>query len=170
MIEMKSGVEVLLGLGSNVGDPGRQLVAAVDALGAVLTVTATSSVYRTEPVGFAGQPDFLNLVVVGRTALEPEALLDATQEVERVMGRVRTFRNAPRPIDIDVLAYGARIIRSERLTVPHPALAERAFVLVPLAEVAPGWRHPELGKTARELLAAGASGRVERVGALSLFR
>ncbi|HYW08828.1 MAG TPA: 2-amino-4-hydroxy-6-hydroxymethyldihydropteridine diphosphokinase [Longimicrobium sp.] len=170
MIEGPPGVEVLLGLGGNVGDPARQIAAAIDELGAVVTVTALSSVYRTEPVGFAGQPDFLNLVLVGRTTLEPEALLDATQEVERAMGRVRTFRNAPRPIDIDVLAYGERIIRTARLTVPHPALPERAFVLVPLAEAAPGWRHPGLGSTARELLAAGMAGRVERVGALSLFR
>jgi 2-amino-4-hydroxy-6-hydroxymethyldihydropteridine diphosphokinase len=170
MTEAPPGVEVLLGLGGNVGDPGRQLVAAVDALGAVLTVTALSSVYRTAPVGFAEQPDFLNLVLVGRTALEPEALLDAAQGVERAMGRVRTFRNAPRPIDIDVLAYGERIVRAARLTVPHPALHERAFVLVPLAEAAPAWRHPLLRSTARELLAAGAPGRVERVGTLSLFR
>lgn len=159
--------EVLLGLGANVGDPLRQLAAAVDALRAFVADVEVSSVYRTEPVGYADQPDFHNLVVRGRTGLAPEALLERVLGVEREMGRERTFRNAPRLIDVDVLAYGGRVMETERLTVPHPGIPTRGFVLHPLAEVAPGWVHPVLGKTARELLeSAPGLERVERIGPL----
>jgi 2-amino-4-hydroxy-6-hydroxymethyldihydropteridine diphosphokinase len=162
---------VLLGLGANQGDAWAQLAGAVRRLEEVVRVDAVSSVYRTEPVGFRDQPDFLNLVVDARCALPPEALLDAAQAVEAAMGRVRTFRNAPRPIDVDVLAYGGRVIRTERLAVPHPAMAERAFVLHPLAEVAPEWWHPVLRCTARELLLRHADkARVERLGPLAARR
>ena len=158
---------VLLGLGSNQGDPLRRLAEAVRRLERLLVVERVSSVYRTEPVGFTEQPDFLNLVVMARTGLEPAALLDAMLEVEGEMGRSRTFRNAPRVIDIDVLAYEGRVQGTARLTLPHPELARRGFVLHPLAEVAPEWRHPLLGATARELLLrAGKLERVERVGVL----
>jgi 2-amino-4-hydroxy-6-hydroxymethyldihydropteridine diphosphokinase len=159
--------DILLGLGANVGDPLRQLAAAVDALRAFVADLEVSSVYRTEPVGYADQPDFHNIVVRGRTDLAPEALLERVLGVEREMGRERTFRNAPRLIDVDVLAYGDRVITTERLTVPHPGIPTRGFVLHPLAEVAPGWVHPVLGKTARELLeSASALERVERIGPL----
>lgn len=162
-----AAVEVLLGLGANVGDPLRQIAAAVKALRGFVADIEVSSVYRTEPVGFAEQPDFHNLVVRGRTTLGAEALLDRVLEVEREMGRERTFRNAPRVIDIDLLAYGEAIVDTPRLVLPHPGIPTRGFVLHPLAEVAPAWRHPASGKTARELLeAASTLERVERIGPL----
>lgn len=162
-----AAAEVLLGLGANVGDPPAQLAAAVNALRGFVDDLEASSLYRTEPVGFRAQPDFHNLVVRGRTALPPEALLERVLEVERTLGRERTFRNAPRVIDIDVLAYGDEVIDLPFLTLPHPGIPTRGFVLHPLAEVAPDWRHPVLGRTARELLdEASALERVERVGPL----
>jgi 2-amino-4-hydroxy-6-hydroxymethyldihydropteridine diphosphokinase len=161
------GGEVLLGLGANEGDPVAQLAKAVEALSSVVRIGAVSSVYRSEPVGFAAQPDFYNVVVRGWTALEPPALLREAQRVEEALGRRRTFRDAPRTIDVDLLAYGDRVMRTDDLTLPHPRLHLRGFVLHPLAEVAPEWPHPVLLKTARELLSdAAALERVERVGAL----
>jgi 2-amino-4-hydroxy-6-hydroxymethyldihydropteridine diphosphokinase len=160
--------EVFLGLGANVGDPLQQLGVAVDALRGFIQDLAVSSVYRTEPVGYAEQPDFLNVVVRGWTTLDAEALLDRVQGVEREMGRERTFRNAPRVIDIDLLAYGDAVLDTPRLTLPHPGIPNRGFVLHPLAEIAPAWRHPVLGKTARELLdAASRLERVQRIGPLA---
>ncbi|HEX6371675.1 MAG TPA: 2-amino-4-hydroxy-6-hydroxymethyldihydropteridine diphosphokinase [Longimicrobium sp.] len=162
-----AGGEVLLGLGANQGDPAAQLAGAVQALSRVVRIDAVSSLYRSEPVGFREQPDFYNLVVRGWTALEPPALLRAAQAVEEALGRRRTFRDAPRTIDIDLLAYGARVMRTADLTLPHPRLHLRGFVLHPLAEVAPEWLHPVLIRTARELLSTAAGlERVERVGAL----
>lgn len=159
------GEEVLLGLGANLGEPAEQLARAVEMLEAHVGVHRLSSLYRSEPVGHADQPDFHNLVVVGRTRLPPMELLRAAQEIEEVLGRRRSFRNAPRTIDIDLLAYGDRVMRTLALTLPHPRLHLRGFVLHPLAEVAPEWRHPVLGRTARELLAqAGALERVQPVG------
>lgn len=158
---------VVLGLGANLGDPVAQLARAVGRLREVVALDEVSPVYRTEPVGFREQPDFYNLVAVGRTALSPAALLEAMQEIERAMGRVRTFRNAPRPVDVDLLDHGGRVLRTPSLVLPHPGIPVRGFVLHPLAEVAPEWRHPVLGSTARELLLAAPSlERVERWGPL----
>lgn len=169
---MSSGAErVVLGLGANLGRPVEQLAAAVAALAGAVEVESLSSVYRTEPLGNPDQPDFYNLVAMGSTTLAPRALLAATQAVEAELGRVRSFRNAPRAIDIDILAYGDRRIDTPELVVPHPRVATRGFVLYPLAEAAPEWRHPVLLKTARELLeSAGHLERVERLGALPSFR
>lgn len=162
-----AGQEVLLGLGANQGEPVAQLSRAVQALSRVVRVGGVSSVYRSEPVGFAEQPDFCNVVVRGWTRLEPLALLAAAREVEEALGRRRSFANAPRTMDVDLLAYGDRVMRTEALTLPHPRLHLRGFVLHPLMEVAPEWRHPVLLRTARELLSSADSlERVERVGAL----
>lgn len=159
--------EVLLGLGANLGDPVAQLGKAVRALAEVMRIGVVSSVYRSEPVGYAAQPDFYNVVMGGWTALEPRELLRAARAVEENLGRRRTFANAPRTIDIDLLAYGDWVMRTANLTLPHPRLHLRGFVLHPLAEVAPEWVHPVLRRTARELLSqANSLERVERVGAL----
>jgi 2-amino-4-hydroxy-6-hydroxymethyldihydropteridine diphosphokinase len=159
--------EVLLGLGANIGDPLAQLVGAVRRLSAYVWVAAVSSVWRSEPVGYANQPDFLNVVVRGWTAMEPVELLHLAQRMEAEMGRERSFANAPRTLDIDLLAYGDVVMRTDELTLPHPRLHLRGFVLHPLVEVVPDWPHPVLHRTARELLASATElERVARIGAL----
>lgn len=155
-----------LGLGSNVGRRARMIAAALDALGATagLELIATSSVYETEPVGVTDQPDFLNVVARFDCALGPEALLDAIQGVEKRLKRTRTKRWGPRTIDIDLLLLGDLRVETERLTVPHPELTNRQFVLVPLAELAPEILLPG-GRTAAELATPGIDA-VRRLGAL----
>jgi 2-amino-4-hydroxy-6-hydroxymethyldihydropteridine diphosphokinase len=156
---------VLLGLGANVDDPAARVAEAVARLGREMEIVAVSSLYRTEPVGYADQPDFLNAVVHARTGRTPEETLALCLSIEREMGRVRTFRNAPRRIDVDLLAHGRVVCGTEALVLPHPRMAERGFVLHPLAELAPAWRHPVDGRTAAEMLADGGdTARVERVG------
>ena len=156
---------VLLSLGSNSGDSAPSLVRAVQKLANQVEITALSALYRSAPVGYTNQPDFLNLVYAGETPLAPDSLLAEVQQIEHALGRVRSFRDGPRTIDIDVLAYGELVLDTPELTIPHPRMARRAFVLVPLAEIAPEWRHPILRKTARELLTeAGPLERIERVG------
>lgn len=153
---------MLLGLGANLGDPPAQLAATLRALQSCVRSDAVSSLYRSAAVGGPPQPDYLNLACVGRTMLEPLSLLDEAQRIEREIGRVATGQNGPRVIDIDLLAYGARIIDTPRLIVPHPRMTERGFVLLSLVEIAPEWRHPRLGMTARELLERlGSPGRVK---------
>lgn len=129
--------------------------AAMEDLAATGRVVARSSLYRTEPVGLTEQPAFVNAAAVVETALDPEGLLEFLLATERNYGRDREHDvpKGPRALDLDVLLIDEQVIRTERLTVPHPALAERRFVLAPLEEIAPGWRHQVLGKTIAELLA-----------------
>src|ERR1700682_466348 len=146
---------VYLGLGSNVGDRERNLAAALAQLaGPALRILRVSSTYETEPVDYTGQRWFLNLVVEAETDLFPMQLLARIVKIERALGRVRTVPKGPRTLDIDILLYGRAVIRSARLEIPHPRMGERRFVLAPLAELAPGLRHPLTRKTIREMLDA----------------
>jgi 2-amino-4-hydroxy-6-hydroxymethyldihydropteridine diphosphokinase len=157
-----------LGLGSNVGDRSANLRAAVAALAAGgVDVTARASLYETAPQGeVLDQPDFLNSAVEIRTALEPHALLDLCKQVERELGREPNgVRHGPRPIDVDVLLLGDVQLRDTRLTLPHPEIATRHFVLAPLLEIAPGLVLPD-GRQAVDLLAQVADQPVWRSGAL----
>ncbi len=160
---MTAAVRACIGLGSNLGEPERQLRRAVAALGALpdSRLLAVSSLYRNPPMGPADQPDYLNAVALLETALEPEPLLDALQAIEGAQGRVRDgTRWGPRTLDLDLLLYGDRRIDGRRLRVPHPGLAERAFVLRPLAEIAPGLVLPDGRAVAALAAAIDASGLV----------
>lgn len=143
-----------IALGANLKRPADQVHAAVEEL-AMLPATrlaGISSLYRSAPVGYLDQPEFVNAVACIETALTPRALLDALLEIERRFGRVRDFPNAPRTLDLDIALYGASEVHEPGLTIPHPRLHERAFVLVPLAEIAPDALVPGRGRV-RDLLA-----------------
>lgn len=138
-------------LGSNLGDSRQHLLDAIEALAALpqTAVTARSRIYRTPPWGVTDQPDFLNAVVALETALEPHDLLDALLAIERAAGRQRNGeRWGPRTLDLDVLHVAGRAINDERLTLPHPHIADRAFVLLPLHDVAPELEIPGRGRVA----------------------
>ena len=153
-----------IGLGANLGEPREQLEMAIEALRRVREsrVLAVSSFYATAPVGFAAQPDFVNAVAKIDTGLAPRALLDELLAIEQAFGRRRSFRGAPRRLDLDLLLYGAQVIAEPDLQVPHPRMHERAFVLTPLAEIAPECVIPCRGAVA-ELLAACSGQRIQRL-------
>ena len=154
-----------LSLGSNLGDRAANLDAAIAKLGEIGSVAERSSNYETEPVEVTDQPWFLNCVVEFETELEPIQLITAVLKIERSMGRTRTRDKGPRSIDIDILLYGDRVLDIAGLTIPHPAMHVRRFVLEPLAEIAPEVRHPVFKQPVRELLAAQpAQPQVRRVG------
>ncbi len=142
---------VYLSLGSNVGDRAAHLNAAIASLGALGRVMAVSSFYETEPVEFTAQPWFLNCAVALDTDKMPRQLLAALLDIEQKMGRRRVQKKGPRTLDIDILLFGDSIVKAKGLTIPHPAMDERRFVLEPLAEIAPEARHPVLKRTARQL-------------------
>ncbi len=145
---------IYLALGSNLGDRRSNLAAAIQRLRDIVKITAISSVYETEPVGYTDQPRFLNMVLTGLTALTPDTLLAYVKQLETTLGREPTFRNGPRTLDIDILLFDALHMTQDNLAIPHPRLAERAFVLAPLAEIAPDVVEPVSGKTASQLLAS----------------
>ena len=147
-------VTAYLGLGSNLGDRKQNLAQALALLSQHLVIKQLSSVYETEPVGYGKQPLFLNAVCRISAGLSPGNLLRLAKKIEAKLGRAPGFPNAPRPIDIDILFYDKQIINDKELTIPHPRLTERAFVLVPLAEIAPDLVHPGNKKTVKKLLGA----------------
>jgi 2-amino-4-hydroxy-6-hydroxymethyldihydropteridine diphosphokinase len=152
---MTDGKLIYLSLGSNLGDRAANLERAIEALPEIgVRVLRRSSIYETQPVDFLAQPWFLNCVVEAETSLEPRQLLEELQAIELQLGSKKLVPRGPRIIDLDVLFYQAVVIHAAGIEIPHPRLAARRFVLVPLAEIAPELRHPVLHKTATELLAA----------------
>jgi len=148
------GIVCFIGVGSNLGDPASRCFDAVHRVSAVrgIKVLRTSSLYRTEPVGFIAQEWFVNAVIEIRTVLSPRELLNALRAVEDEMGRVRGPKWGPRIIDLDILLYGQEIIQDDVLTVPHPELHKRRFVLAPLCELASYAVHPAFGISIRGLM------------------
>jgi len=158
--------EVCLSLGSNLGDRDANLRAALRALAKYMRITLVSSVYETEPLIVEDQPLFHNIACAGSTELEPLALLHALKRIEADLGRVPGPRYGPRLIDIDILLFDDLILRTPELTIPHAALLERAFALIPLAEITPEQRHPVAGRTIHELAPGIGTEGVRRLGAL----
>ena len=151
-----------LSLGSNLGDRAGRLCQAIGRLATVGRILALSSLYETEPVEMTDQPWFLNCAVALETEATPKDLMASLLRIEREMGRLRTRKKGPREIDIDILLFGDLIVDSKTVTIPHPAMHERRFVLEPLAEIAAEARHPRMGKTVWELLEQLPAGQVVR--------
>ena len=144
--------EIFLALGSNLGDRGKNLEKAVTELRVFVEVNQISPIYESEPKYVTDQPWFLNMVVAGNTALSASDLLAHLKELEVLIGRPPSERYGPRKIDLDIIFYGDNLIALPDLTIPHPSLEERMFVLRPLADIAPAKLHPASGMTVRELL------------------
>ena len=142
---------VFLGLGSNIGDKEGSITKALHLISELCEVKKESHVYLTEPVGDTNQEWFLNCVVEIEAELEPKRLLSALKSIERKLGRVKTVKNGPRTIDIDILFYGDRIIKTKALVIPHPSAHERLFVLQPMMDLQPYFVHPLLKKSIQEL-------------------
>ena len=165
MDEKTAPTRAFIGLGANLGDPEAQVRRAFAALAELprTRLLAASSLYRSAPVGVVAQLDFINAVAEIETALAARALLDALLAEEGRFGRTREFPKAPRTLDLDLLLYGDRVIAEPGLVVPHPRMHERAFVLAPLAEIAPDIAIPGKGRAAA-LLAACADQKIEKIG------
>lgn len=144
---------IALALGSNLGERLDSLRASLKSIASYFTVHGKSAIYETPAAYVEDQPAFLNAVVIGTSWLEPLDLLHALKQSERQLGRKISYRFGPRLIDMDIVFYGNRRLSTPELTLPHPRLAEREFVLRPLADIADGWIHPETGKTVKEMLA-----------------
>jgi 2-amino-4-hydroxy-6-hydroxymethyldihydropteridine diphosphokinase len=153
-----------IGVGANLGDAAAQVRDAIEALGRLpgTRLVRASSLYRTAPVGYADQPDFINAAALLETALAPRALLEALQGIEAKAGRARTFKDAPRVLDLDLLLYGGELIDEPGLVVPHPRLHDRAFALAPVVEIDPDCVIPGRG-AARDWLARAGEQRVEKL-------
>ncbi|MBP8131338.1 MAG: 2-amino-4-hydroxy-6-hydroxymethyldihydropteridine diphosphokinase [Candidatus Hydrogenedentes bacterium] len=163
-------MRVYLGLGSNIGDREQYLVAALDALRRLqgVRVAAVSPCYETEPLGEAGQPAFLNMAAAIETELSPLEMLRAVKEIERRVGRLESWRWGPREVDIDLILWEQEVLETEALTLPHRAFRKRAFVLAPLADIAPDAVDPVTGKTVGELARSPeAEGRVKKCGVVA---
>jgi 2-amino-4-hydroxy-6-hydroxymethyldihydropteridine diphosphokinase len=158
----ESRVTAFIALGSNLGDPAQQLRSGLLALAKLPStrLVRKSSFYRNPPEGGLDQPEFMNAVAQIETGLGPRALLDGLLDIERAQGRVRAYPNAPRTLDLDIVLYGGSEVREEGLTVPHPRMLERAFVLVPLAEIAPDAVVPGKGRITDLLRGLDASGMI----------
>ena len=164
MAHQASSVAAFIALGSNLDDPARHVRQGIADLARLpqTRVTHASALYGSSPVGYRDQPDFVNAVAEIETRLEPRPLLDALLEIEKRHGRVRGMRNGPRTLDLDIALYGDRVVREPGLVVPHPRMHERAFVIVPLAELAPQLDIPGLGPVSRliERIDAGGVSRL----------
>lgn len=147
-------VTVYIGVGSNLGDTKANIQKAIKMMreNKILQGIQTSSLYLTEPVGKKKQPDFLNLVVKGQTELEPSELLGSLLDIEDKLGRKRNKKWGPREMDLDILFYDDMILKQKNLTIPHPGIENRKFVLIPLVELSPDLKHPVLNKSISELL------------------
>lgn len=157
-------MRAFIGIGANLGDPVAQVRAAIDVLATLpdSQLIGASSLYASAPMGYADQPDFINAAVALETALEPRALLGALQAIEARFGRTRTFPNAPRTLDLDILLYGDRVLDEPGLKLPHPRLHERAFALAPVIELDPDCVIPHRGRAA-DWLACAADQPIKRL-------
>jgi len=158
--------KIALAIGSNVGDRMAALRAAVTGLAPYMAVTHISPVYETAAAYVTDQPAFLNAALMGTTKLEPLALLKALKNLESEIGREVTFRYGPRVLDIDILFYDDQVLESPELTLPHPRMAEREFVLLPLADIVADWKHPQSGLTVAEMLDRVETSNPKCLGAL----
>ena len=158
-----SPVTAFIALGSNLADPVAQVRSALRELAALpgTRLVRSSSLYRNPPAGGLEQPDYINAVAQVETPIGPRGLLDRLLEIERAHGRVRDYPNSPRTLDLDVALYGEQVVREPGLVIPHPRMLERAFVLVPLAEIAPGAQVPGHGRAADLAAKLDASGLVK---------
>lgn len=156
---MTDEILISVAFGSNLGDRSQHLSAAAAALGHLFRPVAASAVYGTAPQYVFDQPPFLNAVALYGCRVPPLEVLDILQDLESQHGRVRSLRHGPRTLDLDLLAFGDVVLETPRLVLPHPGIAERAFVLRPWADVAPEWRHPGTGQTIDSML--------ERLGPVS---
>ncbi|MBI4773122.1 MAG: 2-amino-4-hydroxy-6-hydroxymethyldihydropteridine diphosphokinase [Deltaproteobacteria bacterium] len=153
---LKKAESAFVGLGSNVGDRVARCRSAIEAIGGIegCRVGRISSFYETDPVGYEDQDRFVNAVLELKSVLPPLQLLDELLSIEKAMGRTRTIRWGPRIIDLDLLLFGERVMSHPRLTLPHPRMHERGFVLAPLAEIAPHAVHPVFERSVKSLLAS----------------
>lgn len=147
-------VQAYLGLGSNIGDRKQQLLKAIDFIGNIkgIKVTKQSSIYETAPIGYTDQPNFLNLCLEIETELSPQQLLKHCLDIEQQLHRVREIRWGPRTLDIDILLYSDNIIETDNLSIPHPRMQERAFVLIPLNDIASDKKDPRLNQKIHDLV------------------